>query len=39
MTDKRAILNNIPDKTEDTWTTSLKFKDDLMDFRRRGRIR
>ena len=22
------ILNSIPDKTEDSWTTSLKFKED-----------
>ena len=24
------ILNNLPDKTEDSWTTSLKFKKDLI---------
>jgi predicted O-methyltransferase YrrM len=24
------ILNSVPDKTEDSWTTSLKFKEDLI---------
>ena len=30
MIDKKEILNNIPDKKENTWTTSLKFKEDFF---------
>ena len=32
MIDKKIILNNIPDKSENKNTTSLKFKEDLIDF-------
>ena len=29
---KKEILKNIPDKIQNSWTTSLKFKEDLIDF-------
>tara|TARA_R110000796_G_scaffold123761_4_gene238188 strand:- start:10188 stop:10790 length:603 start_codon:yes stop_codon:yes gene_type:complete len=32
MIDKKHILSSLPDKSEDSWTTSLKFKGDIIDF-------
>jgi tRNA A58 N-methylase Trm61 len=32
MINKDEVLKNLPDKSDNSWTTSLKFKEDLIDF-------